>query len=682
MKVKIMFPLMAAGLMVLAGCGNNAQKTDGQSSCKSVNLANLDTTVAAGADFYQYACGGWMKEHPLKPEFSRYGVFEQLMETNREQLRALVEELKAAPQEEGSVAQKIGMLYELALDSVKTNEDGFEPVKEELAAIRDLGTKAELSKMVAYLHKEGITPYFALYVGADEKNSSMNIVQLYQAGLGMGDRDYYLQNDETFSKIREAYKAYISRLFVLAGHSPEQADAAVTAVMNVENGIAKISFSREEMRDSQKNYNKMSCADFIKSNDALDWNAYFSAMGLDSIPELDAKQFVYYKKLGDFLKTVSLDDQKCYLAFNLLRAAAPYLSDNFVNANFDFYGKTMSGKQELEQRWKRALSTVNGVLGEAVGQMYVAKYFPASSKEKMLTLVGNLQKALGERINNLEWMGDSTKLKAQEKLAAFTVKIGYPDKWRDYSALEIKQDSYWANVRRSSIFEMDYMLADAGKPVDKSRWYMTPQTINAYYNPTTNEICFPAAILQPPIFDPEADDAINYGAIGVVIGHEMTHGFDDQGRNYDKEGNLTDWWTADDATRFTERANKLVAQYDNILVLDTMHANGSYTLGENIADQGGLLISHQAYLNSLQGQTPAVIDGFTGEQRFYLGYATLWAQNIRDEEIVRLTKMDPHSLGKWRVNAALKNIDAFYEAFGIKEGDAMYMQPADRVNIW
>lgn len=682
MKVKIMFPLVAAGFMVLAGCGNKAQETDTQSTCKSVNLANLDTTVTAGEDFYQYACGGWMKEHPLKPEFSRYGVFEQLMEMNREQLRALVEELKAAPQQEGSVAQKIGMLYELALDSVKTNEEGFEPVKEELLAIRNLGTKAEFSKMVANLHKEGITPFFALYVGADEKNSSMNIVQLYQAGLGMGDRDYYLQNDETFSKIREAYKAYISRLFTLAGHSPEQAEAAVAAVMNVENGIAKISFSREELRDSQKNYNKMSCADFIKSNDALDWNAYFAAMGLDSIPELDAKQFAYYKKLGDFLKKVSLDDQKYYLAFNLLSAAAPYLSDNFVNASFDFYGKTMSGKQMLEERWKRALSTVNGSLGEAVGQMYVSKYFPASSKEKMLTLVGNLQKALGERINTLEWMGDSTKLKAQEKLAAFTVKIGYPDKWRDYSALEIKPDSYWANVRRSSIFEMEYMLADAGKPVDKSRWYMTPQTINAYYNPTTNEICFPAAILQPPFFDPEADDAINYGAIGVVIGHEMTHGFDDQGRNYDKEGNLADWWTSEDAARFTERANKLVAQYDNIIVLDTMHANGSFTLGENIADQGGLLISHQAYLNSLQGETPAVIDGFTGDQRFYLGYATLWAQNIRDEEIVRRTKMDPHSLGKWRVNAALKNIDTFYKAFDVKEGDAMYMQPADRVNIW
>ena len=683
MKVKIMFPLVAAGFMVLAGCGNKAQETDTQSTCKSVNLANLDTTVTAGEDFYQYACGGWMKEHPLKPEFSRYGVFEQLMEMNREQLRALVEELKAAPQQEGSVAQKIGMLYELALDSVKTNEEGFEPVKEELLAIRNLGTKAEFSKMVANLHKEGITPFFALYVGADEKNSSMNIVQLYQAGLGMGDRDYYLQNDETFSKIREAYKAYISRLFVLAGHSPEQAEAAVAAVMNVENGIAKISFSREELRDSQKNYNKMSCADFIKSNDALDWNAYFAAMGLDSIPELDAKQFAYYKKLGDFLKKVSLDDQKYYLAFNLLSAAAPYLSDNFVNASFDFYGKTMSGKQMLEERWKRALSTVNGSLGEAVGQMYVSKYFPASSKEKMLTLVGNLQKALGERINTLEWMGDSTKLKAQEKLAAFTVKIGYPDKWRDYSGLEIKDDSYWANVRRSNIFDMAYQLADVDKPVDKSRWHMNPQTVNAYYNPTTNEICFPAAILQPPFFNPDADDAVNYGAIGVVIGHEMTHGFDDQGRNYDKDGNLIDWWTAEDAVRFTERADKLVDQYDQIIVIDTLHANGRFTLGENIADHGGLLVAHQAYLNSLKGkETPAPIDGFTNEQRFFLGYATLWGQNIRPEEIRRRTKIDPHSLGKWRVNAALRNIAPFYAAFDIKEGDPMFMAPVDRVVIW
>lgn len=343
----------------------------------------------------------------------------------------------------------------------------------------------------------------------------------------------------------------------------------------------------------------------------------------------------------------------------------------------------MSGKQEQQPRWKRSLSTVNGALGEAVGQMYVAKYFPASSKEKMLELVGNLQKALSERIAGLEWMSDETKAKAQEKLSAFIVKIGYPDKWRDYTALEIKDDSYWANVCRSNIFEMDYMLQQAGKPVDKARWGMTPQTVNAYYNPTTNEICFPAAILQPPFFNPDADDAVNYGAIGVVIGHEMTHGFDDQGRNYDKDGNLTDWWTAEDAVRFTERADRLIQQYDNIIVIDSVHANGRYTLGENIADQGGLLVSHLAYLNSLKGkETPAPIDGFTNEQRFYLGYATLWGQNIRPEEILRLTKIDPHSLGKWRVNAALRNIDTFYSAFDIKEGDPMYMMPAERVVIW
>ena len=383
------------------------------------------------------------------------------------------------------------------------------------------------------------------------------------------------------------------------------------------------------------------------------------------------------------LRNTTVDEQKYYLAFNLLSAAAPYLSDDFVDADFEFYGKVMSGKQEQQPRWKRSLNTVNGALGEAVGEMYVEKYFPASSKEKMLTLVGNLQTALSERINGLEWMSDTTKAKAQEKLAAFTVKIGYPDKWRDYSGLEIKDDSYWANVRRSNIFDMAYQLADVDKPVDKSRWHMNPQTVNAYYNPTTNEICFPAAILQPPFFNPDADDAVNYGAIGVVIGHEMTHGFDDQGRNYDKDGNLIDWWTAEDAVRFKERADKLVDQYDQIIVIDTLHANGRFTLGENIADHGGLLVAHQAYLNSLKGkETPAPIDGFTNEQRFFLGYATLWGQNIRPEEIRRRTKIDPHSLGKWRVNAALRNIAPFYAAFDIKEGDPMFMAPADRVVIW
>ena len=680
MRKRKMFPFLAAGIVALASC-NTPQKE--VVKIAAINPANMDTTVAAGTDFYEYACGGWIKNNPLKPEYARFGTFDQLLENNQEQLRVLIEELSATPHEAGSVAGKIGALYAMGLDSTKLNADGVAPVKEELAAINALATKSDVSKMVATLHKEGMAPFFALFVGADEKNSAMNIVQLYQAGIGMGDRDYYLLEDEGSAKMRDAYRAYINKLFTLAGSSPEQADAAVDAVMKIEKAIAEISYGREDLRDSQKNYNKLAYEDFKKIESPLDWDVYFESMGLAGLKELDAKQINFYKDMNKALQNTTVDEQKYYLAFNLLSAAAPYLSDDFVDADFEFYGKVMSGKQEQQPRWKRSLNTVNGALGEAVGEMYVEKYFPASSKEKMLTLVGNLQTALSERINGLEWMSDTTKAKAQEKLAAFTVKIGYPDKWRDYSGLEIKDDSYWANVRRSNIFDMAYQLADVDKPVDKSRWHMNPQTVNAYYNPTTNEICFPAAILQPPFFNPDADDAVNYGAIGVVIGHEMTHGFDDQGRNYDKDGNLMDWWTAEDAVRFKERADKLVDQYDQIIVIDTLHANGRFTLGENIADHGGLLVAHQAYLNSLKGkETPAPIDGFTNEQRFFLGYATLWGQNIRPEEIRRRTKIDPHSLGKWRVNAALRNIAPFYAAFDIKEGDPMFMAPADRVVIW
>ena len=680
MRKRKMFPFLAAGIVALASC-NTPQKE--VVKIAAINPANMDTTVAAGTDFYEYACGGWIKNNPLKPEYARFGTFDQLLENNQEQLRVLIEELSATPHEAGSVAGKIGALYAMGLDSTKLNADGVAPIKEELAAINALATKSDVSKMVATLHKEGMAPFFALFVDADEKNSAMNIVQLYQAGIGMGDRDYYLLEDEGSAKMRDAYRAYINKLFTLAGSSPEQADAAVDAVMKIEKAIAEISYGREDLRDSQKNYNKLAYEDFKQIESPLDWDVYFESMGLAGLKELDAKQINFYKDMNKALQNTTVDEQKYYLAFNLLSAAAPYLSDDFVDADFEFYGKVMSGKQEQQPRWKRSLNTVNGALGEAVGEMYVEKYFPASSKEKMLTLVGNLQTALSERINGLEWMSDTTKAKAQEKLAAFTVKIGYPDKWRDYSGLEIKDDSYWANVRRSNIFDMAYQLADVDKPVDKSRWHMNPQTVNAYYNPTTTEICFPAAILQPPFFNPDADDAVNYGAIGVVIGHEMTHGFDDQGRNYDKDGNLIDWWTAEDAVRFKERADKLVDQYDQIIVIDTLHANGRFTLGENIADHGGLLVAHQAYLNSLKGkETPAPIDGFTNEQRFFLGYATLWGQNIRPEEIRRRTKIDPHSLGKWRVNAALRNIAPFYAAFDIKEGDPMFMAPADRVVIW
>lgn len=549
MRKRKMFPFLAAGIVALASC-NTPQKE--VVKIAAINPANMDTTVAAGTDFYEYACGGWIKNNPLKPEYARFGTFDQLLENNQEQLRVLIEELSATPHEAGSVAGKIGALYAMGLDSTKLNADGVAPIKEELAAINALATKSDVSKMVATLHKEGMAPFFALFVDADEKNSAMNIVQLYQAGIGMGDRDYYLLEDEGSAKMRDAYRAYINKLFTLAGSSPEQADAAVDAVMKIEKAIAEISYGREDLRDSQKNYNKLAYEDFKQIESPLDWDVYFESMGLAGLKELDAKQINFYKDMNKALQNTTVDEQKYYLAFNLLSAAAPYLSDDFVDADFEFYGKVMSGKQEQQPRWKRSLNTVNGALGEAVGEMYVEKYFPASSKEKMLTLVGNLQTALSERINGLEWMSDTTKAKAQEKLAAFTVKIGYPDKWRDYSGLEIKDDSYWANVRRSNIFDMAYQLADVDKPVDKSRWHMNPQTVNAYYNPTTNEICFPAAILQPPFFNPDADDAVNYGAIGVVIGHEMTHGFDDQGRNYDKDGNLIDWWTAEDAVRWHE----------------------------------------------------------------------------------------------------------------------------------
>ena len=679
MRKRKMFPFLAAGIVALASC-NTPQKE--VVKIAAINPANMDTTVAAGTDFYEYACGGWIKNNPLKPEYARFGTFDQLLENNQEQLRVLIEELSATPHEAGSVAGKIGALYAMGLDSTKLNADGVAPVKEELAAINALATKSDVSKMVATLHKEGMAPFFALFVGADEKNSAMNIVQLYQAGIGMGDRDYYLLEDEGSAKMRDAYRAYINKLFTLAGSSPEQADAAVDAVMKIEKAIAEISYGREDLRDSQKNYNKLAYEDFKQIESPLDWDVYFESMGLAGLKELDAKQINFYKDMSEALRNTTVDEQKYYLAFNLLSAAAPYLSDDFVDADFEFYGKVMSGKQEQQPRWKRSLNTVNGALGEAVGEMYVEKYFPAAAKERMISLVKNLQTSLGERINNLAWMSDETKKKAQEKLATFHVKIGYPDKWKDYSTLEIKDDSYWNNIKRANLWGYAEMVAKAGKPVDKDEWLMTPQTVNAYYNPTTNEICFPAGILQYPFFDMNADDAFNYGAIGVVIGHEMTHGFDDQGRQYDKDGNLKDWWTEEDAKNFEKRADVMVAFFDSIEVAPGVHANGRMTLGENIADHGGLQVSYQAFKKATAAVPLEVKDGFTPEQRFFLAYANVWANNTRPEAILQLTKIDVHSLGKWRVDAALPHIAAWYEAFGITEKDPMYVPVAERVSIW
>ena len=669
---------LGAAAMVFAGCAQNNKEGK-----PAIDLANFDLTTAPSEDFYQYACGGWMEANPLTPEYARYGIFDQLEKENNEKLKALIEELGSTPQKPGSVGEKIRMMYEMGLDSLKRNADGAAPVMEQLAAINAVSNHKELSSMVGRIHVESASPFFGFYIGADEKNSTMNLLQFYQGGISMSDRDYYLLEDESTVKIRNAYRQYIDRLFVLAGYTAEEAAKAADAVLALETEIAKVSVDRATLRDVHKNYNKMTIKEFTSKYDFLDWNEFFRETGISKSTELNAGQIPFFEGLTKLLKKTSLEDQKLYLSFKLLNAASSYLSDDFVNANFDFYGRALQGKEELQPRWKSSLAIVNRSLAEAFGQMYVEKYFPASSKEKMIEMVANLQTALGERIEALEWMSEQTKSKAQEKLGTFIVKVGYPDNWKDYTALEIKNDSYWANICRTNVFAHNDMMEDEGQPVDRTEWGMSPQTVNAYYNPTTNEICFPAAILQPPFFNPDADDAVNYGGIGVVIGHEMTHGFDDQGRNYDKDGNLSAWWNEEDEEKFNERAQVLVEQYDKIVVLDSLHADGRYTLGENIADQGGLLVSYQAYMNTLKGKdVPADIDGFTYSQRFYIGYANLWAQNLRPQEIMRRTKTDVHSLGKWRVNAALRNIEDFYTAFDIKEGDAMYLAPEERINIW
>ncbi len=670
--------LSFAALMAATGCTNKSSvKVPG------IDLSNLDTTVACGDDFYRYACGGWMDKNPLKPEYARFGSFDQLREDNKEQLRLLFEELSQQKAEAGSVAQKIGDLYNMGLDSVRLNQEGAAPIAEELARIQALSGKEAFSAMIGEMHRTMSTPFFAIYVDADAKNSSMNMAGWYQAGMNMGDRDYYLTDDESTRKVRESYVNYVKRLFALSGYSAEAAEQAAKTVMKAETALAQAAFSREELRDPQAGYNVMTIDELKTNYNGMDWDTYFTTVGLDSLTRINIGQPRALKAVDTLLKTLSEQELRDYLAFNCIDGAASYLSDDFVDAKFEFYSKTLSGKEQNEPRWKRALGVPNGLLSEAVGEMYVAKYFPPAAKERMVQLVANLQTALGQHIDSLEWMSDETKAKAHEKLNTFYVKIGYPDTWRDYSGLTVNpEESYYANVRRAVEFETLYTLKEEGKPVDKAKWLMSPQTVNAYYNPTTNEICFPAGILQPPFFNFDADDAVNYGAIGVVIGHEMTHGFDDQGRQFDKDGNLNDWWTAADAEQFKKRADVLVAQYDNIIVTDTVHANGNFTLGENIADQGGLRVAYTAFRNSLNGVEPEAIDGFTADQRFYLGYATLWAGNVRDAEILRLTKVDPHSLGRWRVNAALRNIETFFKAFDIQEGDPMYMVPEERVVIW
>ena len=681
MKIKIMLHAMTFAA-VLASC-----QTNGESSQKSgIDLANLDSTYLPGTDFYMFATGGWQKAHPLTDEYSRYGSFDVLQENNNKQLRELIEGVAAQQNEKGSVAQKIADLYNSAMDSVALNEHGLDEMAAFLAC-DGYQTSAQitqdwLKQVWPKMLRQGVDGLMGFYIGADEKDSKNNILSIVQGGLTLGQKDYYLDQDPETAKIREAYVAYIRQLVSHVGFGETDAARISDDVMRIETRLAKASKSMTELRDPEANYHKMSYDQLKKDFAGIDWDAYLHIFGISGLKDVIVGQPEAIHEVEKILAEETPEALQNVYLWHAIDMAAGYVDDESRNLSFAFWGTALSGKTQDRPRWKRAVSSVEGCLGEALGQLYVAKYFPPAAKERMEKLVANLQQALGERIDVQDWMSDETKKVAHEKLDAFYVKVGYPDKWTDYSTLQIG-NSYLQNILSCKEWAIQDMIAKhLNKPVDKDEWYMTPQTVNAYYNPTTNEICFPAGILQPPFFDMEADDAFNYGAIGVVIGHEMTHGFDDQGSKYDKNGNLSQWWTEEDTKRFNERIQVMRDYHDSIEVLPGLHSSGSLTLGENMADHGGLMVSYQAFVNATAQAPLSDKDGFTPAQRFFLAYANVWGQNIRDEEIRKRVKSDPHSLGKWRVNGQMPHMDAWYEAFGITEQDPMFVPKEKRVTIW
>ena len=677
MKTKTLATLVIAAFATVA-CTNNKTMESG------IKLENLDTKAVPGDDFFRYACGGWMDSHPLTDEYSRFGSFDKLAEDNREQLRTLITGIAETENAPGTVAQKIGDLYNMAMDSTARNERGIAPIQPVMDRIAALKKNSEVMPLVAELSRQGMGGFFHVYIDADIMNSKQNLVQLYQGGISLGEKEYYLDTDEATTAIREAFKKHIVNMFKLAGFDEAAATKKMEAVMKIETALADKSFSATEQRNPAANYHKMTMEELKAQFPGIDWENYFNILGINGLKELSVSQLEPIQEVARIVNEEPVENLIAYLQWHLLDGSANELSDAFADESFDFYGRTLSGRKEQQPRWKRAVGVVNGVLGEAVGQMYVEKYFPAEAKERMLTLVKNLQVALGQRIDAQDWMSDDTKKRAHEKLNSFIVKVGYPDKWKDYTGLVIDPaKTYSENLMAANEFFWNDMIARKyGKPVDNTEWHMTPQTVNAYYNPTTNEICFPAGILQYPFFDMNADDAFNYGAIGVVIGHEMTHGFDDQGRQFDKEGNLSDWWAPGDGDKFKAKTQVLVDHFNAIEVLPGLQANGELTLGENIADHGGIMVAYQAFKNATKDAPLPVKDGFTPEQRFFLAYSAVWAGNIRDEQIRVYTKSDPHSLGRWRVNGTLPHIDAWYEAFDITPEHKLYIPAEKRAQVW
>lgn len=665
--------LIMLSALALASCGQKREKVP------AINLADMDTTVSPAKDFYQYTTGGWQKNNPLKPEYARYGSFDALSDSSEARLNRLFKDMTKIKAAKGTSEQKIVDLYKQGLDSTKLNFDGAAPLKKYVDEIYSVNDKSGLAKAIASLHKAGESSFFGTYVESDLMDSDMQILYLGQGGLGIGDRDYYV--DAANAEIKAGYKKFLEKIFALAG--VERAAKAASNALKVEDFLALNSWTSVQERDIQAQYNPMSTVELEKTYSGFDFKSYFAERGIADQDKLIVGEPSFFKAFSDYYAKEKLEVLKDYVAAQLIQGACGALDDDFYNASFEFFSRQMSGIQQQKPRWKRAMRVPNSILGEAVGKMYVEKYFPESSKRKMLALVKNLQTALGQHIDELDWMGDSTKLKAHEKLENYTIKIGYPDKWKDYSTLNIDAGkSYYENLRSAGEWYVADNLEKLGKPKDKTEWGMTPQTVNAYYNPTTNEICFPAAILQPPFFNPDADDAVNYGGIGVVIGHEMSHGFDDQGRLFDKDGNMVNWWTDEDAAKFNAKAEVLAAQFDAVEVLPGLMANGHLSLGENIGDHGGLSIAFTAMENAIKGKNIGLIDGFTPEQRFYISYGIIWAQNITDEEKARLTKLDVHSLAVNRVNVSLKNFQSFFDAFGIKEGDPMFRPESERVHIW
>ena len=647
-------------------------------------MANLDTTQDPGTDFFRYATGGWLDANPLTDEYARYGQFDALREKSREQLKELVLEQAAKESEPGSNAQKVGDLYKMVMDSTTRNAQGVEPVKplmDEVAALKD---KSEIIPLMARNTRVGIGGFFGTGIGTDIMDSNSNQLGLYQGGLSLPEKEYYSDNDEITLNIRAKFQEYVVNMFKLHGFEAAAAQKKMEAVMAIETRIAAKHLSRVERRNPLNSYHKMTYAELKNTIPGINWDEYYSILGINGIEVLNLAHPEAIKEVAAIIAETPLDDLKAYLEWRVIRSTSNELTDDIEAETFAFYGTVLSGKKVQQPRWKRAVSTVDGALGDIIGELYVAKHFPPAAKERMTQLVKNLQVALGERIDAQEWMSEETKKAAHEKLNTFTVKIGYPDKWDDYSGLVIDPAlSYAENCRRMSEFGWNKHVNEKwGKPVDREEWHMTPQTVNAYYNPTTNEICFPAGILQYPFFDMDEDDAFNYGAIGVVIGHEMTHGFDDQGRQFDKDGNFANWWTDEDAAKFNERTQVIVDFFDKIEVLPGLNANGKLTLGENIADHGGLMISMQAFKNATKENPLPVVNGFTPEQRFYLSYSGVWAGHVRDEEIRNLTKSDVHSLARWRVNGTLPHIDDWYTAFGITEESPMFVPQEERLKIW